>query len=150
MTSPRPPTTPYVPFSAYGVSVGSDLRRFPSYLLVISDFYSRLPAYPRSDNLHRATDVITDLNFFRQPSPTVCPFPSWWLAISSVLWAELTSAGSATTFRCGLLISERFPQTSPGKNDNLHLAAASSTVWDSGSIGLLLVPQSRPSQFSLI
>ena len=58
--------------------------------------------------------------------------------------------GSATTFRCGLLLSERIPQTSPGKNDNLHLAAASSTVRDSGSIGLLLVAQGRPPQASLI
>ena len=63
---------------------------------------------------------------------------------------KLTSAGSATILRCGLLLSERFPQTSPGKNDNLHLAAASSTVRDSGSIGLLLVAQGCPSLSSLI
>ena len=93
VTSPRPPTTPYVPFSAYGVSVSSDLRRFP----FISARHSRL----------------------------------------------LLSASSPLSFG-------QPPQTSPGKNDNLHLAAVSSTVWDSGSIGLLLVSRSRPSQFSLI
>ena len=48
------------------------------------------------------------------------------------------------------LFLERLPQTSPGKNDNLHLAAASSTVRDSGSIGLLLVAQGRPSLSSLL
>lgn len=41
-------------------------------------------------------------------------------------------------------------QTSPGKDDNLHSATAASTVWDSGSIGLPLVLESRPSQVSLI
>ncbi len=41
-------------------------------------------------------------------------------------------------------------QTSPGKDDNLHSATAASTVWDSGSIGLPLVSESRPSQVSLI
>ena len=41
-------------------------------------------------------------------------------------------------------------QTSPGKNDNLHSATAASTVWDSGSIGLPLVLESRPSQVSLV
>ena len=41
-------------------------------------------------------------------------------------------------------------QISPGKNDNLHSATAASTVWDSGSIGLPLVLESRPSQVSLI
>ena len=40
-------------------------------------------------------------------------------------------------------------QTSPSKNNNLHSVTAASTVWDSGSIGLLLVWQSRPSQVSL-
>ncbi len=58
-------------------------------------------------------------------------FCSWRLTISSVLWAELTFVSSSTTFRCGLLFSERIPQTSPGKNNNLHLAAASFTsAWD--------------------
>ena len=60
------------------------------------------------------------------------------------------AACAATTFRCGLLLSEHIPQTSPGKSDILHLAAASSTVRDSGSIGLLLVAQGRPSLSSLI
>ena len=41
-------------------------------------------------------------------------------------------------------------QISPGKNDNLHSTTAASTVWDSGSIGLFLVLESRPSQVSLI
>ena len=41
-------------------------------------------------------------------------------------------------------------QTSPGKNDNLRSIAVASTVWDSGSIGLSLVLESRPSQVSLI
>ena len=45
---------------------------------------------------------------------------------------------------------ERALQTSPSKNNNLHSVTAASTVWDSGSIGLLLVWQSRPSQVSLI
>ena len=62
----------------------------------------------------------------------------------------LTSAGSATTLRCGLLLSEHLPRTFPGKNDNLYLAAASSTVRDSNSIGLLLVVQGHPSLSSLI
>ena len=41
-------------------------------------------------------------------------------------------------------------QTSPGKNDNLRSIAVAFTVWDSGSIGLSLVLESRPSQVSLI
>ncbi len=150
VTNPRPPTIPYVPFRHTAFRLVLTYDSFPKYLLVISDLYSWLPAYPLSLNLRRATDVSTDIYFLSQPSPTVYPFPSWLLAISSVLWVELTFAGSATTLRCGLLLSERFPQTSPGKNDNLHLAAASSAVWGSGSIGLLLMLQSRPPQFSLI
>ena len=53
-------------------------------------------------------------------------------------------------FRHGLLLSEHILQISPGKNDNLPLMTATSTVWGSGSIGLSLVWQSRPPQVSLI
>ena len=54
------------------------------------------------------------------------------------------------TLRHGLLLSERILQISPGKNDNLPLVTATSTVWGSGSIGLSLALQSRPPQASLI
>ena len=47
-------------------------------------------------------------------------------------------------------IWERTFQTSPSKNNNLHSVIAASTVWYSGSIELLLVWQSRPSQVSFI
>ena len=50
----------------------------------------------------------------------------------------------------GYLSGRRTSQTSPGKNDNLPLVTATSTVWGSCSIGLLLVLQSRPPQASLI
>lgn len=39
---------------------------------------------------------------------------------------------------------EHILQTSPGKNDNLPSVTATSTAIGSGSIGLLLVVQSRP------
>ena len=45
---------------------------------------------------------------------------------------------------------ERTLQPSPIKNNNLRSVTAASTVWDSGSIGFLLVWQSRPSQVILI
>ena len=41
-------------------------------------------------------------------------------------------------------------QISPGKNDNLHLVTATSTVQGPGSIGLSLVWQSRPPMYGLI
>ena len=50
----------------------------------------------------------------------------------------------------GYLPGRRSSQTSPGKNDNLHLVTATSTVWGSGSIGLSLVWQGRPPQVGLI
>ncbi len=50
----------------------------------------------------------------------------------------------------GYLPRRRFSQTSPGKNDNLHLVAATSTVRGSGSIGLSLVSQGRPPVHGLI
>ena len=54
------------------------------------------------------------------------------------------------TLRHGLLLSGHILQISPGKNDNLPLVTATSTVWGSGSIGLPLALQSRPPQVSLI
>ena len=45
---------------------------------------------------------------------------------------------------------EHILQISSSKNNNLRSVTAASTVWDSGSIGLLLVWQSRPSQANLI
>lgn len=94
MTNPRPSTTPYMPFSAYGVSAGSDLRRFP-------------------------------------------------LQGHLVMW--VTPVGSFSP-----RLSGAYPTDLPGKNDTLHLPAAPSAVWSTGSIGLLLVVQGRLPQASLI
>ncbi len=50
----------------------------------------------------------------------------------------------------GYLPGRRSSQTSPGKNDNLHLVTATFTAQGPGSIGLSLVLQGRPPVYGLI
>ena len=78
VANPPPLTTPYVPSSAYGVSVGLDLDSIPRYRLNSFDLYSRLPAYPLSIiSSSMSNCFLTAVStFVNQPHPTVHPFPS--------------------------------------------------------------------------